>query len=142
MPYSIRIVDVWVGSIKDKPGALAEALKPLAAAGVNLEFVLARRDQAGKGLVFVAPIEGEAQTRAAAALKLGKSDTLQVLRISGMDRVGLGVDIMGTLAEAGINVRGLSAMAFGKRSVFYIALDSKQDSAHARRVLATKLGVL
>jgi hypothetical protein len=62
-------VDTWVAAIKDKPGELAAKLKALAAAGVNLEFVIARRspEKRGTGVVFVTPIKTAKQVRAASA---------------------------------------------------------------------------
>ena len=49
-------VDTWAVSIDDRPGALAAKLKALAAAGINLELVVARRapDKPGTGVVFLA----------------------------------------------------------------------------------------
>jgi hypothetical protein len=39
------------------------------------------------------------------------------------------------LAQAGINLRGLSAAAIGRRCVVHLALDSAADAAKATRVL-------
>ena len=60
-------MDTWAVNIKDKPGGLTAKLEALAAAGVNLEFVIARRrpEKKGQGVVFVTPISGAAQCRAA-----------------------------------------------------------------------------
>jgi hypothetical protein len=41
----------------------------------------------------------------------------------------------GALAEAGINLRGLSAAALGRRGVSYFAFDSAADADAAIRVL-------
>ena len=139
MAYSIRKVDVWSGSIKDQPGALAAVLGPLAEAGAALEFVLARRDKQGKGIVFLAPLKGAAVLRAARKLKLSKSDKLQALRIEGPDKRGLGAKIGAALGEAGVNMRGLSAIAIGNKCVCLLAFDSKEDAAKAKRVLAKAL---
>ena len=43
MSYSITKVDVWAGTIDDRPGGLAEKLEALANSGASLEFVIARR---------------------------------------------------------------------------------------------------
>ena len=43
--------------------------------------------------------------------------------------------LAGALAEAGINLRGLSAAAIGKRYVAQLALDTAQDVAKAAAVL-------
>ena len=41
--YTVSKVDVWVGTIRDRPGGVAEKLEALARAGANLEFVISRR---------------------------------------------------------------------------------------------------
>ncbi|MCX5759192.1 MAG: amino acid-binding protein [Candidatus Hydrogenedentes bacterium] len=140
MAYSIAKAQVMVGGIEDRPGGLAEKLALLAEAGANLEFVLARRDVPGKGLLFVAPVEGAKQSKAAKQAGLLKSDSLQALRIEGPDKAGLGAKMTKALAEAGINLRGLSAMAINRRTVFYAAFDNKSDVAKGQRILAKALG--
>src|ERR1041384_3281004 len=67
MAYSVNKVDVWVAEIDDRPGGLADKLDGLAQAGATLEFVVSRRapDKPGKGVVFLTPIRGAKQTRAA-----------------------------------------------------------------------------
>jgi len=137
MPYTIDKVDVWVGSMEDRPGALAEKLAALAGKGVNLQFVIARRapDKPGTGVVFLAPVTGAAQTKAAKAAGLVKSAHLRSVRVEGPDKPGLGATIACALAEGGINLRGLSAAALGKRCVVYIACDSNADAGKATKVL-------
>ncbi len=132
MPYTIATVDVWAGSVRDRPGAATEKLSALSDAGANLEFVIARRDKPGKGVIFCAPIKGASQTRAAKKVGLSKAQSLKSLRIEGPDKAGLGASVTGALAEAGINMRGISAAALGKRAVFYFAFDSPKDSSRAR----------
>ena len=139
MSYSIDRVDVWAGSIKDQPGGLAKVLDTLAEAGANLEFVIARRDKPKKGVVFVAPIQGAAQHRVAKKLRLKKAKSLQSVRIEGPDKSGLGARITCALAEAGINLRGLSAAALGRKSVVYFAFDNAEDATKARQVLKKTL---
>ena len=58
MALKVTRVDTWAASMKDKSGALAAKLTALADAGVNLEFVIARRapEKPGTGVVFVVPI--------------------------------------------------------------------------------------
>lgn len=135
MAYAVERVDVWAGSIKDQPGGVAQVLDALAKAGANLESVIARRDTPGAGVVFLSPVKGAAQTRAAKKMGLAKAKTMQSLRVEGPDKPGLGARICCALAEAGINLRGVSAAALGQRCVFYFAFDSATDSSKARQVL-------
>ena len=141
MAYTIDRVDVWAGSIRDRPGGVAAVLDTLAQAGANLEFVIGRRDKKNTGVVFLAPLKGAAQLRAARKLRLKKAVTLQSLRVAGPDKPGLGAHIACVLADAGINLRGISAAAIGRRCVVYFAFDSKADATQARRVLKNALPV-
>ena len=139
MAYTIAKVDVWVGSMVDRPGAVAKKLVPLTEAGAKLEFLLARRDKAKKGLIFVAPLKGAKQSAAAKKAGLKKGGGVAALRIEGPDKAGLGACISAALGEAGVNMRGISAMALGRKSLFYLAFDKPQDAAKAKQVLAKAL---
>ena len=135
MPYVIERVDVWAGTIKDQPGGAAGVLCVLAEAGANLEFLVARRDKKGAGVLFAAPIKGAVQARAAKAAGLSKAESLQSLRVEGPNKAGLGAQITRALAEASINLRGISAAGLHRKSVFYFSFDSKKDAAKARGLL-------
>ena len=130
-------VDTWVASIPDRPGALAAKLKALAAGGVNLEFVIARRigDRSGKGVVFVTPIKGASQVGAAGAEGFTRSSSLHTIRVEGPDKPGQGARVATALADHGLNLRGLSAAAIGKKFVCHIALDTERDVVKAARVV-------
>jgi len=136
MALKVTRVDTWAVTIEDRPGGLAEKLRALADGKANLEFVIARRapDRPGAGVVFVTPIAGAAQ-RAAKKAGFAKSATLNTVRIQGPDKPGEGARISAALADAGLNVRGLSAAALGKTFVCHVALDSSADAAKAMRAL-------
>lgn len=135
MAYTVERVDVWVGTVKDQPGGVTQVLETLAQAGANLEFVVGRRDTPGTGVVFLSPLTGAAQTRAAKKIGFAKAKTMQSLRVEGPDKPGLGAKICRALADTGTNLRGVSAAALGKRSVFYFSFDSAKDSNKAQQVL-------
>lgn len=133
----VERVDTWATDMKDAPGGLAEKLEALQAAGVNLEFAIARRrpERKGAGVVFVTPIRGTAQCRAARKAGFEKTRSLHTLRIEGADRAGMGAQIAQALADKGLNLRGLSAAAIGRKFVAHIALDTAADATKAARVL-------
>ncbi|HTY89419.1 MAG TPA: hypothetical protein VMB80_18360 [Candidatus Acidoferrum sp.] len=130
-------VETWVASITDKPGGLAAKLKTLAAGGVNLEFIIARRapDKPGTGVVFITPVRGAKQTRAAKNAGFHPTNKLHTVRIEGADRPGLGARLTQALAGEGLNLRGLSAAAIGKKFVCHIAVDSEAAATKAARIL-------
>lgn len=132
-----QLVDTWAAEMEDKPGALAGKLKALAASGANLEFVIARcaHDKPGMGVVFVTPIKGAKQVKAAEAAGFTKTESLYTLRVEGADKCGQGARLTQALADAGLNLRGLSAAAIGKKFICHIALESKADATKAVRIL-------
>ena len=46
----VEHVDVWAATIEDKPGGLAHVLAELREAGADLQFIIARRAEPGKGV--------------------------------------------------------------------------------------------
>ena len=133
MALNVKQVKVWSASIDDKPGSLAGKLDTLSKAGANLEFVIARRapDKPGMAVVFVTPLEGDAVIKAAQGAGFAVTDSLHSVRIEGPDERGLGAKLTSALAQAGINLRGISAAAIGNRMVCYLALDSSAEAAKA-----------
>jgi hypothetical protein len=138
MDFRLNRVQVWSGEVEDEPGGVARLLEPLAEAGANLEFIWSRRTEAnpGKGLLFVTPVTGPVQTRAAQGVGLHKDNGVVLLRIDGRDRPGLGHILISCLAKAGINLRGMSMTALNGEFVAYVACDSPEDTARAVQALA------
>lgn len=131
-------VDTWAATIKDQPGGLALKLEALAAAKANLEFVIARRapEKPGTGVVFVTPIKSAKALAAAKKAGFKKTPTLHTVRVEGPDKAGQGARITAALASAGVNLRGFSAAAIGKRFVAHIAVDTNAAAAKAMKVVA------
>ena len=88
-------VNVWAASIKDRPGGLAKKLRVLADAGAELGFVIARRapKRPGIGVVFLTPLKGAAQIKAAKKAGFRQTKGLHSVRIEGQDKPGLGARI-------------------------------------------------
>ena len=137
MALAVAKTVVWAACIEDRAGGLAEKLTVLAEAGAQLEFLIARRepDKPGTGVVFVTPLTGATQLRAAKKAGFAKTDSLHSVRIEGPDKPGLCSQITFALAQAGINIRGLSAAAIGKNCIMHLAVDTAADATKAIRVL-------
>jgi len=135
--YEVSKMDVWVGEIQDKPGALAEVLAALAEAGADLESLLARRqpDKPGTGVVFVSPIKGSKAMKAAQAAGLHRSTTLAAVKVTGTNKAGVGAQLTKAIGDAGINLRGVQAAAIGNKFAAYLAFDSAADANKALRAL-------
>jgi len=137
MKIDVSRVDVWAASIEDRPGGLSEKLDALAQAGASLEFVIARRcpDKPGTAVVFVTPIKGPAQIKAARNLGFDKTASLHSTRIACQDKPGLAAKMTARLAHADINLPGLSAAAIARRCILHLALDSSIQANKAIRAL-------
>jgi hypothetical protein len=141
MAYTVKKVDVWAGEIEDRPGGLGETLSALGESGANLEFIVSRRaaDKPGTGVVFLTPIKGAKQKNAAQKAGLSTTDSLHSVRVEGPDRAGLGMKMTQALKDAGVNLRGLSAAALGRRAITYLAFDNAGDADTAMRALKKTL---
>ena len=137
MSLVVERVDVWAATIEDRPGGLAEKLAPLAQAGADLQFVIARRapDKPGTGVLFVTPLQGDAETAAGVQSGFAVADSLHSLRIQGNNKPGIGAQLAGKMADAGINLRGLSAAVIGDRFIMYLALDTADDVEKAMSLI-------
>jgi predicted amino acid-binding ACT domain protein len=137
MSLKVTKMDVWSGEIRDQPGGLAGVLRELAATGASLEMLVARRqpDRPGSGIVFLAPVKGRAAIGAAAVAGLSPTAGVSALRVEGTDRPGLGARMTGAIADAGINLRGLSAAVVGGRFAAYLAFDSREDAEKAAKAM-------
>ena len=142
MTLAIRRIQVWCGEIPDRPGAAAAKLEQVAHAGADLEFVFTRphRSKPDTSVLFIAPISGTEQTRAARAVELGPALDVAMLCVEGEDRPGFGYQIMSRLAVAAINLRGVSISAIGGRFSAYLAFDNADVANLAVQVLATLAG--
>ncbi len=139
--YQVAPIDIWVKEVRNRPGELADILSQLKAAGSNLEFVVARPHDAGSSVVFVAPLLSDQEIRAAKQLGLEKSANMHAVRVGGSDEAGLGARVTRILAEAKINVRGLTGAAIGGRSVIYVRFESSSDAQRGREALRANLGL-
>jgi hypothetical protein len=135
--YTISKVDVWTRAIDDRPGSLAALLEPLAKAGVDLAFLIARRRTLvpGKGVVFLGGVTTAKAQKAAAAAGLQRAADIAGLRVEAPNKPGDCHRVARILADAGISLRGLSASVLGKKYVLILAFDSAADADKATRLL-------
>ena len=137
MELLVERVDVWAATIPDRPGGLAELLATLRDAGADLQFIIARRapEAPGRGVVFVTPLQGDGEIRAAAQVGFNVAQSLHSVRVMGRDRPGVAAELTQKLADGGINLRGFSASVIGTQFVAHMALDSLDDANKAIGIL-------
>lgn len=81
------------------------------------------------------PIKGPRQIRVAGEAGFRKSESLHGVRVATGNKPGFGAELTELLADAGINLRGLSVASIGNRAVFHLAFDSNADANKAMQVL-------
>lgn len=137
MDLLINRVDVWAASTVDRPGGVSAVLKGLYEAGADLDFVIARRapDKPGKGVVFLTPIQGDREVKAASTLGFNLTSRVNSVRVEGDNVPGAAAGLAELIADAGINIRGFSAAVIGPRYIAYIGFDSSSDAENAARII-------
>ena len=144
MEQIVERVNVWSASLMDKPGGLSNKLKGLEEAGVDLDFVIARRapEAPGSGIVFVSPLRGDHEVRAASMLGFAISSSIAAVRVEGENEPGAAARLTDLIADAEINVRGFSGAVVGNRYIAYIGFDSPADANRAAGIIEESEAVL
>jgi len=137
MDQIVERVNVWSASLNDKPGGLSTKLKGLDEAGVDLDFIIARRapENPGSGIVFVSPLRGDREVRAASMLGFAISGSIAAVRVEGENEPGAAARLTDLIADAEINMRGFSGAVVGNRYIAYIGFDSPGDANRAANVI-------
>jgi hypothetical protein len=138
MPLNIRKIQVWSGEIPDLVGAAAAKLEHLNRADVDLQFVFTRPHPRNPdmGLIFLAPIVGSEQIKAAYGVGLAPALDAAMLYIQGPNQPGMGYMLMSELAVARIPLQGLSISAAEGYFGAYLAFNNPDDASQAIQVLA------
>jgi hypothetical protein len=138
MSFKLDRVHVWSGEVADQAGGVASKLAFLAQAGANLEYVFTKRlpDKPGCGVLYVAPVTGPTQVRAARSAGLNEVPTPVVRRIEGDNEAGLAHRLTEQWAVAGISLQGLMMAVVGGKFVGYASFDTVEDANRAAQILA------
>ena len=137
MNMIVERLDVWAASIADKPSGLSWILKGMDEAGADLDFIIARRslEKPGKGVVFLSPIRGDREVKAASTLGFNLTNNVDTVRVEGDNKPGAAARLTGLIADAGIDVRGFSAAVVGTRFIAYIGFDNTTDAKTAVSII-------
>jgi len=137
MGFKLDRVHVWSGEVADQAGGVAAKLALLAQSGANLEYVYTRRqpDKPGSGLLYVAPVTGPLQVRAARSAGLAETNNPVVLRVEGDNQAGLAHRVTQQWALAGLSFQGLAMAVLGDHFVGYVSFDTVGDANRAAAIL-------
>ena len=138
MGFKLERLHIWFGEIADQAGGMAGKLAPLAQAGANLEYISTRRqpERPGTGIIFIAPVTGPAQVRAARQAGLAEAHDPVVMRVEGDNEAGLAYRLTQQWALAGIDLQGLTMSVLGNRFIGFAAFDTVADANRAAQILA------
>jgi hypothetical protein len=136
MAITVKKAALWRGELKNRPGALAGVLEPLAAAGADLRVAMGYGlpTDSEKAVVEVFPISGKKATAAAAAAGLAAAST-PCLLVEGDDRPGLGARMARAVADQGVNISFVLAESVGRRFSAVFGFASDADAERASRAL-------
>lgn len=85
--------------------------------------------------MFVTPLRGDREIRAATQVGFNVTRILHCVRIMGADRPGVAAQLTQALADGGINLRGFSASVIGTQFVACVAVDSLDGATKAMHIL-------
>ena len=138
MSFKWDRVHLWSCEVTDKAGSVAEKLAFLTQADANLEYIFTQRlvNKPGMGILYVAPITGPLQTRAARAAGMAETETPIVRRIEGDNEAGLAHHLTQQWAITGISLQGLTMSVLGNKFVGYAVFDTGNDANKAAQILA------
>ena len=140
----VERVSVWSAGLVDKPGSLSNILYCLDEAGVDLDFIIARRapEDPGKGIVFISPLRGDREVRAASTLGFAISGSIAAVRVEGENEPGAAARLTDLIADAEINMRGFSGAVIDGKYIAYIGFDSPVDADRAAGIIRETEAVL
>ena len=138
MSFKMQRVHLFHAEIEDKPGGVSAKLKKLAEAGAHLEYVYSQRSatKPGMGDLYVAPIHGNGEMKAAREVGLHEVSEPIVMRVEGDDKAGLGGRVTQAWEMAGINLHGLVMSVIAGKFIGYATFDSVADANKAATILA------
>lgn len=130
MAVTIKPITLWRTEVQDRPGALAEVLEPLAAAGADLQVVMGYKipGDRTRSVLELWPVSGKKLSRAAEGVGLAPSPT-PTLCVTGDNRAALGHAIARAIADAGINLSFMVAQVIGRK---YSAVFGFESEAAAK----------
>ena len=139
MSFRISRVEVWSAEVPDRPGHRGRHPGRARPDRADLKYLFTRPHPSRPDctVIYLAPVAGPEQERAARSVGLAPAPDTPMLCVEGDNHPGMASQVMGWLAVAGINLRGLSISALGDRFAAYLAFDSPASATSAQQVLAS-----
>jgi hypothetical protein len=132
MAITVKKAVLWRKEISNQPGTLAQSLKPLAEAGVDLQIVMgyAFPGKPNRAAVEVYPVTSSKAEQAAKAAGMKPGD-LACLLVEGDNQTGLGHAIAKALSQAKINMNFAVIQVIGRKYIGVLGFDKMSDALAA-----------
>jgi hypothetical protein len=135
MAITVKKITLWRRESGDRPGLMAETLRPLAAQGISLRVAMGYRQPGGNPAVIeVSPVSGKKAVAAAQSEGLAAS-TIPTLLVEGDDRPGLGHALARAIGDAGINLDFLVAQVVGRKFSAIFGFGNEGDAKTAASLI-------
>ncbi len=137
MAVKVKKVILWKRELENRPGTLAEALKPFAEAKQNLQVVMGygypgERERAALELY---PVSGKKGEEAALAAGLEAMTHTNCLLVEGDDQLGLAYNMSNNLSAAGINISFAIIQVVGRKFLGIFGFDTASDADRASVII-------
>lgn len=137
MAVTVKKAVLWRRQLENRPGTLAEGLKPFADAGVNLQIVMGYTfpGDSKRAALEVYPVSNAKAEKAARAAGLSSTEGIPCLVVEGNDRAGLAYDVAHAMAQSGINLSFAVMQVAAKRYQAVFGFDSEKGANAAASLI-------
>jgi hypothetical protein len=138
MALSIKKAVLWRREIENRPGALAESLKPFAKEGVGLQVVMgySSPNRETGSAVEVFPVADAKAEKVAKEAGLHAATEVHCVVAVGSDRTGMAYDMANAIASAGINLHFAVCQAIENKFHGVLGFGSEKDADKAVEILS------
>jgi hypothetical protein len=142
MAVTVKKATLWRRELSNKPGTLAETLKPFAKSNVNLQVIMGYTfPQPGQGAVEVWPVTDAKSEQAAKEAGLQPAKDIHTLVVEGDDRPGIGYEIASAVGAAQINMHFAIMHVIEKRYIGLFGFGSEADANKAEGLIKQAVAV-
>lgn len=136
MAATVKKIVLWRKEVENRAGILANALAPLASAGMDINLVMAYRfpGEASKAAIELYPVTGRKSATAAKEAGFSAS-SIPALLVEGDNRTGLGYETAQAIANAGVNMDFLVAQVIGRKFSAVFGFESDADASKCAAII-------
>ncbi len=136
MAVTVKKAVLWRRELENRPGTLAETLKPFADGKINLQVVMgyAFPGEPQRSAVEVYPVSGKGETAAQEA-GLHAGSEVPCLLVEGEDQVGFAYQVSKAVSDAGINISFAVIQVVARRYQGIFGFESESDAERATALI-------